>query len=135
MDTTNECEAWQQAFEQASKERGIAAAKDLRDRIAIGAMQSLIKAYIVFDGSGCKKQESKERNFSSLAADAMAMGWGSDSDLKSLSIAGRLAWDAYAIADAMLIERDKDRDEESISIKQETGGDGDAKATKETAGS
>lgn len=133
MDTTNECEAWQKAFEQASKERRIDAAKDLRDRIAIGAMQSLIKAYIVFDGCGDNNQQSKDPTFSSLASDAMGSGWGSESDLESLSIAGRLAWDAYAIADAMLIERDKDRDEKSAG--QAIGEDDDAEATEKTAGS
>jgi len=84
--------------------------RKFRDRCAIAAMQSLIKAYIVFDGSGGNNRLSKDYSFSSLASDAMGSGWGSESDMESLSIAGRLAWDAYAIADAMLIERDKDRD-------------------------
>lgn len=88
---------------------------ELRDRIAIAAMQGLLRHWERFDENGCSVHDANDADFGSLAQAAMCEGWGSEHPVKpACTYAYRLASDAYYIAEEMLRCR-KDLEDDPVA--------------------
>ena len=104
--------------------------KELLDKFAGSAMQSLMQHWLRLDEFGCERNDYLNKDeFCSLASSAMAMGWGSDHPHggKDVSYADELADLSYFIASKMLKQRS-----EYHKLIDEVN---DAKATEKTASS
>lgn len=95
--------------------------RETRDRFAMAAMQSMIRIHALFTKSGLSQP------ILSLAGEATQRGWGELRDT-GFSYAEDLAIDAYAIAEAMMLERNRsDRFEDDNNKKKHN----DEEKTKE----
>jgi hypothetical protein len=91
--------------------------REMRDRFALAAMQSMIRIHALFTKSGLSKP-MRDVAFLSLAGEATQRGWGELRDT-GFSYAEDLAIDAYAIAEAMMLERNRsDRFEDDNNKKK-----------------
>jgi hypothetical protein len=89
----------------------------MRDRFALAAMQSIIRIHALFTKSGLS-QPMGDGAFLSLAGEATQIGWGELRDT-GFSYAEDLAIDAYQIAEAMMLERNRsDRFEDDNNKKR-----------------
>ena len=98
--------------------------REMRDRFAIAAMQSLIQVFATIDVNGV----CKERPFKSIvgASWKSALGWSLElrGDMSAREV---LAYDAYEIAEAMMdmrndINSEEDYDEETEEATKESKG-------------
>lgn len=81
--------------------------REHRDRIAIAAMQGLMRHWELVDEHGCALHDLSD-TFASLAGSAMCEGWGADHPSASgETYAYALASDAYFISQEMLRCRNK----------------------------
>jgi hypothetical protein len=130
--------------QKMERNREIEKLKELLDKFAGLAMQSLMQHWLQLDGKGLTRDDFASKDeFWSLASSAMATGWSScypNARAKEYQIdhADQLANKSYFIASAMLkwrLEYIEDMDFNELLENSSDEKSTDAQTTEETAGS
>ncbi len=105
--------------------------REMRDRFAMAAMQSIIRNYTVFDEDGFSQSRDPEAGvFTSIGGEAYFEGWRKDNKY-GYPPGDILADEAYAIAESMMRQRDHENSKEDEKEKQQCAKVSDNEKTTE----